>query len=79
MAMRRGSEPSATRLTVGALEAFLRDHDVPPDAEVRLRRPGAGGPDFHVGGITTARSQHAMVLVLVEGELSSDAGGGPGG
>jgi hypothetical protein len=36
-------------------------------------------PDFHVGNITTTGGHHAGVLVLVEGNPSSDAGGGPGG
>jgi hypothetical protein len=66
--MRRGSGPAATGLTVGALEAYLRDHDVPPDAEVRLRRPGEGGLDFHVGSIITTWDHHAGVLVLGEGD-----------
>jgi hypothetical protein len=60
--MRRSSGPSETQLTVGALEAFLRDHDVPPDAEVRLRRPG----DTHAASITPTWDPRAQVLILVE-------------
>lgn len=52
------------RLTVGALEAFLRDHDVPPDAEVRLRP--AGQPD--TTGISPSWDPHALVLVFAEAE-----------
>jgi hypothetical protein len=61
--MPRGSEPTAARLTVGALEAFLRDHDVPPDAEVRLRRPG----EADTGEVTPTWDPRAHVLVLDEG------------
>jgi hypothetical protein len=62
--MRRTSAPLAGRLTFGALEAFLRDHDVPPDAEVRLRRPGEA--DTRV--VTPAWDPAAHVLVLGEDE-----------
>jgi hypothetical protein len=58
--MPQGSGPSAARLTVGALEAFLRDHDVPPDAEVRLRNAESGG-------VTATWDPRALVLTL-EGE-----------
>ena len=56
-----GSGPPATRLTVGALEAFLRDHDVPPDAEVRLR-------DGESGGVIPMWDPRALVLTLGEDE-----------
>jgi hypothetical protein len=52
------------RLTVGALEAFLRDHDVPPDAEVHLRPTGQ--PD--TAGITPCWDPRVLVLVLAEAE-----------
>jgi hypothetical protein len=52
------------RFTVGDLEAFLRDYDVPPDAEVRLRP--AGQPD--TAGITPCWDPRALVLVLAEAE-----------
>lgn len=61
--MPRELGPPATRLTVGALEAFLRDHDVPPDAEVQLRRPG----ESDTGGITPTWDPRAHALVLGEG------------
>jgi hypothetical protein len=51
------------RLTVGDLEAYLRDHDVPPGAEVRIRRPG--GTDV---GVTVAWDPRARVLILGEGD-----------
>jgi hypothetical protein len=46
------------RFTVGDLEAFLRDHDVPPNAEVRLR----------AGGVTLSWDPRALVLVLAEAD-----------
>jgi hypothetical protein len=52
------------RLTVGDLEAYLRDHDVPPGAEVRIRRPG--GTD--VSGVTATWDRRARVLILGEGD-----------
>jgi hypothetical protein len=52
------------RLTVGDLEAYLRDHDVPPDAEVRIRRPG--GTD--ISASTAAWDPRARVLILGEGD-----------
>jgi hypothetical protein len=58
------SGPLTTRLTVGALEAFLRDHDVPPDAEVRIRPPGE--PD--TADITPTWDAHAHALVLAEAD-----------
>jgi hypothetical protein len=71
--MRRGTQPPVPRLTVGALETFLREQDVPPDAEVRLRRPGETGPerlvaDFHVGALTATWDPPQQVLVLSEGD-----------
>jgi hypothetical protein len=53
--MRPGSGSPEARLTVGALEAFLRDHDVPPNAEVRIRLRGE--PD--TAGITLIWDPHA--------------------
>jgi hypothetical protein len=61
--MPRGSGPQAGRLTVGALEAYLAEHDVPPDAEVRLRRLG----EVDTAGITATWDPRAHVLVLDEG------------
>jgi hypothetical protein len=52
------------RLTVGDLEAYLRDHDVPPDAEVRIRRPD--GTD--ISAITAAWDPRARVLILGEAD-----------
>jgi hypothetical protein len=46
------------------LEAYLRDHDVPPDAEVRLGRAGAAD----AGGIRLAWDPRALVLVLDEAD-----------
>jgi hypothetical protein len=60
--MRPGTDPPEARLTVGALEAFLRDHDVPPNAEVRIRLRGE--PD--AAGITLIWDPHADALVLGE-------------
>jgi hypothetical protein len=65
--MRRGSEPPAGRLTVGALEAFLRDHDVPPDAEIRLRRRG----EADAGSVIPTWDPRALVLHLAEAEVCS--------
>ena len=62
--MRRRARPPARGLTVGELETYLRDHDVPPDAEVRLRRAGAAD----TGGITLAWDPRALVLVLDEAD-----------
>jgi hypothetical protein len=53
---------SMARFTVGDLEAYLRDHDVAPDAEVRIRR--SGGTD--VSGITAGWDPRAQVLILGE-------------
>jgi hypothetical protein len=52
----------APHLTVGALEAFLRDHDVPLDAEVRLRPAG----QHETAGISPSWDPHTLVLVLAE-------------
>jgi hypothetical protein len=54
----------ASHLTVGALEAFLRDYDVPPDAEVRLRPAHRAD----TAGISPSWDPHALVLVLAEAE-----------
>jgi hypothetical protein len=61
MIMPQGSGPPAARLTVGALEAFLRDHDVPPDAEVHLRNAESGG-------VIPMWDPRALVLTLGEDE-----------
>jgi hypothetical protein len=52
------------RFTVGDLEAFLRDHDVPPDAEIRLNRPG----EADLVGTWAHWDPRAHVLVLGEGD-----------
>jgi hypothetical protein len=65
--MRRSSGPSAGRLTVGALEAFLRDHDVPPDAEIHVRRRG----EADAGGIIPTWDPRALILHLAEAEVCS--------
>jgi hypothetical protein len=52
------------RLTVSDLEAYLRDHDVPPNAEIRLRRTD----ETDVGGIAAIWDPRTQVLVLGEGD-----------
>jgi hypothetical protein len=71
--MRPSTQPPVPPLTVGTLEAYLSKHDVPPDAEIRLRRGGDIVPDgliadFHVGGLTTTWDPPQQVLVLSEGD-----------
>jgi len=64
----RDAEPA--RVTVGDLEAFLRDHGVPPNAEVHIQAAQPGGARaacFHVGGFTVTWDAFARVLVLVAG------------
>jgi hypothetical protein len=71
--MRPATQPPVPPLTVGALETYLAEHDVPPDAEIRLRRDGETVPDgliaeFHVGALTATWDPSQQVLVLSEGD-----------
>jgi hypothetical protein len=74
--MRPATQPPVPPLTVGALETYLAEHDVPPDAEIRLRRSGETSredliADFHVAALTATWDPPKQVLVLAEGDPCS--------